>query len=522
MWSILLGMYYRNTPPPAHQPVRIPPFRGPLTVPVISNWFGRCNHSFDNFPNRLPDHKRIAIAGDSIAQTPDTNDLYQWWITNGAVLIEKNSWSTFQSSFSDVALGKRWHIKILSDYFALSQGDMSVKEFLDAAGGMEMTVWFASGVGNRDAFTFFEKAFLIFRARSDIRAMILREKVGSQLSIARASVDDVKGWLGTYERRANEEAAKERRAAERRTRERENRERDEREREREVRRREREREENERETKEGEENQTSNHDNTLKPQNKVEVPSNDQRDTLKTILKSIGKDELRNVLASLDIDLALEPTKKTFPDPAFETSPVLHVVGHCSPGEPCEKDQRRFNELNDLPGEPFPLNELLSLKMHFTDYSYDCEDGVCGIAEALHLPKFERSHLRSPKQDLPPAEPRHGHAERIIDFTFNPGEYLTGYKVKTSRYGQRGDLIIGDICFVTSEGRQVSGDGELEQRDEDLELTVAAPAGWAIVGFHGTHDVGSSSGYKHSPGVLRNIGPIFGQLSGDGATIGSS
>ncbi|KAF3189818.1 hypothetical protein TWF788_009803 [Orbilia oligospora] len=178
---------------------KVPKFAGPVTIPIFINWIRRCNYAFEEYSVITRDSLKIEITGDAILQTPSTSDLYTWWITDSTSLIETESWSSFQDLIKKEALGAKWEIDILKDYFSIQQRDQTVEEYEKGVGNLARLVGFLDGWGADGVKEFIEKCFLLFGAREEVRDRVLEEKVKCYQSIVEARREDVVSWLKKYD-----------------------------------------------------------------------------------------------------------------------------------------------------------------------------------------------------------------------------------------------------------------------------------------------------------------------------------
>ncbi|KAK6503775.1 hypothetical protein TWF481_008781 [Arthrobotrys musiformis] len=174
----------------------IPPLKGPLTPPIVINWLRRCNRAFRSYSYLHPSYK-IEPVGDAIFQTPATENLYTWWATNSMDLIEGSSWEGFEDALKKEALGEKWQLDALREYYTISQGDMSTESY---AGEIKRLAKVVGCIGfDTNDEKFVEKCQLIFRARPEVVEKILEKEVKDHLSIVNAERDDVVGWLEKHE-----------------------------------------------------------------------------------------------------------------------------------------------------------------------------------------------------------------------------------------------------------------------------------------------------------------------------------
>ncbi|KAF3194832.1 hypothetical protein TWF225_005448 [Orbilia oligospora] len=178
---------------------KVPDFAGPLTVPIFINWLRRCNYAFDQYPDYISDSLRVEITGDAILRTSSTRDIYTWWITDSASLIETKGWDSFQDLIKKEALGAKWEINILKDYFSIQQRDQTVEEYEKGVEHLARLVGFLGGWGTDGMKGFIEKCFLLFGAREEVRERVLEEKVKCYRSIVEARREDVVSWLKKYD-----------------------------------------------------------------------------------------------------------------------------------------------------------------------------------------------------------------------------------------------------------------------------------------------------------------------------------
>ncbi|KAK6343124.1 hypothetical protein TWF718_008497 [Orbilia javanica] len=186
---------------------RVPAFAGPLTTPIFINWLRRCNYAFDQYSIPIDESIKIEITGDAILQTPSTSDLHTWWITDSLSFIEGQSWESFQKLILKEALGAKWEIDLLKDFFSVQQRDQTVEEYEKRVGNLARLVGFLDGWDAAGMKEFTEKCLLLFGAREEVRERVLEEKVKCYRSIVEARREDVVGWLKRFD--GKEKARKE-------------------------------------------------------------------------------------------------------------------------------------------------------------------------------------------------------------------------------------------------------------------------------------------------------------------------
>ncbi|RVD85090.1 uncharacterized protein DFL_003421 [Arthrobotrys flagrans] len=160
----------------------VPQFTGPINAQVVLNWLRRCEHTFKRHlqnprnHNPLTGDRKIEIVGDAIVQNESTEVLYNWWVANSMDLIESETWEGFQDALLKEALGDKWQLELLRDYYTISQRDMTAKAYTDELHNLSKCIG----------------------ARPEVLEKVMENHINGHASITQAKTEDIISWLKKY------------------------------------------------------------------------------------------------------------------------------------------------------------------------------------------------------------------------------------------------------------------------------------------------------------------------------------
>ncbi|KAK6331409.1 hypothetical protein TWF730_004490 [Orbilia blumenaviensis] len=181
-------------------PITIPKFSGPVTAQVVTNWLKRCDKVFRRLEisssNVLDDEKKVEAAGDAIVQCPATEEIYEWWVSNSIELMDQ-TWEEFQDEVRNQALGHGWQLRLLREYYTLSQGGMTAKEYSEKSTKLSKLIGCIDGEKLK-AEPFVQKCQLLFRARPEVLDVVLENHIKTYEAILNTKKEDILFWLQKY------------------------------------------------------------------------------------------------------------------------------------------------------------------------------------------------------------------------------------------------------------------------------------------------------------------------------------
>ncbi|KAF3923095.1 hypothetical protein ABW20_dc0106373 [Dactylellina cionopaga] len=181
-------------------PPKIRPLTGPLTPLAVTKWVSHCETEFEiweEYKGRIfTERNKIRAAGNAILDQGFTQDLFKWWTSSEEELSSGGvSWQQFQGLLKTEALGKEWILTVIQEFYTMTQGDMSTKEYIEKCKNLSFVISrIGADVSRVDQFV--ESCLLLFKASPDALDHIF--DLGFGTSVAKLSPGLVGSYLEKY------------------------------------------------------------------------------------------------------------------------------------------------------------------------------------------------------------------------------------------------------------------------------------------------------------------------------------